>query len=82
MGSRQRRSNAGNRMKKLLEQEVEEMQSKTGSLNDDELDLLFKEDAEDEDFESGNSASEPEDSVEKGKTTCAEKESCKSRQKR
>lgn len=65
MGSRQRRSNAGNRMKKLLEQEVEEMQSKTGSLNDDELDLLFKEDAEDEDFESGNSASEPEDSVEK-----------------
>lgn len=56
MATRERRSNAGNKMKKLLAQEVEEMQSKTESLNDDELDLLFKEDAEDEDFESGQSA--------------------------
>lgn len=74
MSTRQRRSNAGNRMKKLLEQEVEEMQSKTGSLNDDELDLLFKEDAEDEDFESGKSTSEPEETVDREPTSQLEDE--------
>ncbi|QLL34342.1 hypothetical protein HG536_0G02010 [Torulaspora globosa] len=55
MATRKRRANAGSKMKKLIAQEVEEMQSKTESLNDDELDLLFKEDAEDEDFEDGKS---------------------------
>lgn len=65
MSTRERRSNAGNRMKKLLEQEVDEMQSKTESLNEDDLDLLFQEDAEDEDFEGGRSESEPEDSVDR-----------------
>lgn len=51
MSTRQRRSNAGSRMKKLLEQELEDMQSKTEQLEEDEVDLLFKEEGEDEDFE-------------------------------
>lgn len=55
MATRKRRANAGSKMKKLIAQEVEELQSKTETLNDDELDLLFQEDAEDEDFEDGKS---------------------------
>lgn len=64
MSTRQRRSNAGNRMRKLLEQELEEMKSKTDALNDDELDLLFQEDADDEEFEGEGSSSEAEGSEE------------------
>lgn len=52
MSTRQRRSNAGNKMKKLLEQELEDMQSKTDQLEEDEMDLLFMEEGDDEDFES------------------------------
>ncbi|CAR26294.1 hypothetical protein ZYGR_0H01030 [Zygosaccharomyces rouxii] len=52
MSTRQRRSNAGNKMKKLLEQELEDMQSRTERLEEDEVDLLFKEEGDDEDFES------------------------------
>lgn len=56
MATRERRANAGNKMRKLLQQEVEEMQSKTEALDDDELDLLFREEAEDEDFDGAESA--------------------------
>lgn len=58
VSTRQRRSNAGNKMKKLLEQELEEMQSRTEHLEEDEVDLLFKEEADDEDFESQVSGEE------------------------
>lgn len=51
INTRQRRSNAGNRLQKLLEQEIEELQTRTQALDEDEIDLLFKEDEEDEDFE-------------------------------
>ena len=51
MNTRERRSNAGNRMKALLQQEVDEMQQRTEHLDQDELDLLFKEDENDEDFD-------------------------------
>ncbi|KAG0655177.1 hypothetical protein C6P45_003144 [Maudiozyma exigua] len=51
MNTRERRSNAGNRMKALLQQEVDEMQQRTEHLDQDELDLLFKEDEDDEDFD-------------------------------
>lgn len=55
MSTRQRRSNAGNKMRKLLEQELEDMQSRTEQLEEDEVDLLFKEEGDDEDFESAAS---------------------------
>lgn len=51
INTRQRRSNAGNRLQKLLEQEIEELQTRTQALDEDEIDLLFKEDEEDADFE-------------------------------
>ncbi|CCH61407.1 hypothetical protein TBLA_0E03530 [Henningerozyma blattae CBS 6284] len=54
MASRERRSNAGNRMKSLLAQEVKDMQSKTQHLNDDDIDLLFQEEENDEDFDLQN----------------------------
>lgn len=64
MSTRKRRSNAGNKMKRLLEQELEDVRSKTEQLNADELDLLFQEDAEDEDFENNNASSEHDDTQE------------------
>ncbi|CDF87637.1 BN860_11012g1_1 [Zygosaccharomyces bailii CLIB 213] len=54
MTTRKRRSNAGNKMRKLLEQELEDMHSRTENLEQDEVDLLFQEDAEDEEFEAGD----------------------------
>ncbi|AQZ09378.1 VPS72 (YDR485C) [Zygosaccharomyces parabailii] len=54
MVTRKRRSNAGNKMRKLLEQELEDMHSRTENLEQDEVDLLFQEDAEDEEFEAGD----------------------------
>lgn len=54
MASRKRRSNAGNKMRKLLEQELEDMHSRTENIEQDEVDLLFQEDAEDEEFEAGD----------------------------
>ena len=51
MNTRERRSNAGNRMKALLQQEVDKMQQRTEHMDQDELDLLFKEDDDDEDFD-------------------------------
>lgn len=64
MSTRKRRSNAGNKMKRLLEQELEDVRTKTQQLNDDELDLLFQEDAEDEDFQTNNASSDHEDTQE------------------
>ncbi|QLQ80260.1 hypothetical protein HG537_0D02610 [Torulaspora globosa] len=64
MATRKRRANAGSKMKRLIAQEVEEIQSKTQSLNDDELDLLFQEDGEDEEFEVGKSEETGVESVE------------------
>lgn len=51
MSTRQRRANAGNKMRKLLEQELEDIQSRTEQLEEDEVDLLFREDDDDEEFE-------------------------------
>ena len=59
--TRERRANAGNRMRELLEQELEGMSSYRKLVGDgdeddddvDELDLLFQEDEGDEDFEIG-----------------------------
>ncbi|CCC71914.1 hypothetical protein NCAS_0I02460 [Naumovozyma castellii] len=51
INTRERRQNAGNKLKKLLEQELQEMQSTTQQLDEDEIDLLFQEDEEDEEFE-------------------------------
>lgn len=62
--TRQRRSNAGNKMKRLLQQELEEMNSKVEHMNDDDLDLLFQEDADDEEFEEAETFSEPDDDEE------------------
>lgn len=50
MNTRERRSNAGNKMQALLQQEIDEMQNRTEHLDGDEIDLLFQEDEEDEDF--------------------------------
>ncbi|CCD22858.1 Vps72p NDAI_0A07040 [Naumovozyma dairenensis CBS 421] len=49
--TRKRRSNAGNKLKSLLEQELQDLQIKTQQFDEDEIDLLFQEDADDEDFE-------------------------------
>lgn len=50
--SRSRRSNAGNKLKKLLEQEINDTRQKLNLIQeDDEIDLLFKEDEDDEEFE-------------------------------
>ena len=35
INTRQRRSNAGNRLQKLLEQEIEELQTRTQALDED-----------------------------------------------
>lgn len=51
MTTRERRSNAGNKMRALLEREVEEVQQRTQQFDQDEVDLLFQEDENDEDFE-------------------------------
>ena len=56
--TRERRANAGNRMRELLEQELEGMNNYRRLVGDDdddvdELDLLFQEDEGDEDFEIG-----------------------------
>ncbi|KAL3233414.1 Vacuolar protein sorting-associated protein 72 [Nakaseomyces bracarensis] len=57
INTRQRRSNAGNKLQKLLEQELEDLKSRTQVLDEDEIDLLFKEDEEDEDFKSEGDSS-------------------------
>lgn len=56
MATRSRRSNAGNKLKSLLEQELQDMQSSTQHLNDDEINLLFQEEEDDEDFEGASSS--------------------------
>ncbi|CCK72575.1 Vps72p KNAG_0K02120 [Huiozyma naganishii CBS 8797] len=50
MATRERRSNAGNRLQRLLEQEVRDAQERTQLLEDDEVNLLFQEDEDDEEF--------------------------------
>lgn len=50
MATRSRRANAGNKMQKLLQQELEDVQKQTSMLGDDEINLLFQEDEEDEEF--------------------------------
>ncbi|CCF59165.1 hypothetical protein KAFR_0G01310 [Kazachstania africana CBS 2517] len=53
MTTRERRSNAGNKLKKLLEEELEHENNVKGQYqdNEDELDLLFQEDEDDQDFD-------------------------------
>ncbi|CDO92819.1 unnamed protein product [Kluyveromyces dobzhanskii CBS 2104] len=50
MTNRSRRANAGNKMQKLLQQEIDELQKQTSLFGDDEINLLFQEDEEDEEF--------------------------------
>ncbi|SCU91340.1 LAFA_0F03158g1_1 [Lachancea sp. 'fantastica'] len=61
MSSRARRSNAGNKMQKLIDQEREEMREKTANLDDDEINLLFQEDEDDEEFKADVKRSKDED---------------------
>ncbi|CEP63438.1 Vps72p LALA0_S08e02454g [Lachancea lanzarotensis] len=61
MSSRARRSNAGNKMQKLIAQEREEMREKTANLDDDEINLLFQEDDDDEEFRADAKRSKDED---------------------
>ncbi|CAL9732609.1 vacuolar protein sorting-associated protein 72 [Monosporozyma unispora] len=51
MNTRERRSNAGNRLQKLLEQEIKDTRARTEVLNDDDIDLLFQEDEDDQEFD-------------------------------
>lgn len=50
MATRSRRPNAGNKMQKLLQQELDEVQKQTGMMAEDDINLLFAEDEEDEEF--------------------------------
>ncbi|SMN19541.1 similar to Saccharomyces cerevisiae YDR485C VPS72 Htz1p-binding component of the SWR1 complex, which exchanges histone variant H2AZ (Htz1p) for chromatin-bound histone H2A [Maudiozyma saulgeensis] len=68
MNTRERRSNAGNKMRALLEQELGEMQKRTDHFDQDELDLLFKEDEEDEDFDVQFNGSRKSKSVDESET--------------
>lgn len=61
INTRERRSNAGNRLQKLLEQEIKDTRARTETLNDDDIDLLFQEDEDDEEFDLG---SEQEEEIE------------------
>ncbi|SCU94238.1 LAME_0F06678g1_1 [Lachancea meyersii CBS 8951] len=61
MSSRARRSNAGNKMQKLIDQERQEMQEKTANLDDDEIYLLFQEDEDDEEFRADSKRGKDED---------------------
>lgn len=54
MSKRQRRSNAGNKMKALLEQEIKDMENRTQHMNEDELDFLFQDEENDEEFNIGD----------------------------
>lgn len=58
MSTRERRSNAGNRLQKLLEQEIKDTRARTETLNDDDIDLLFQEDDDDEEFDLGSEQDE------------------------
>ncbi|EDO16293.1 hypothetical protein Kpol_1053p30 [Vanderwaltozyma polyspora DSM 70294] len=64
MSTRAHRANAGNKMKKLLEQELEDMRSRTDAMDEDELDLLFQEEDNDEDFEFNSEEGEREEEEE------------------
>jgi len=68
MNTRERRSNAGNKMKALLEQELDEMQKRTEHFDQDELDLLFKEDEDDEDFDAQPTSHRKSKSVDESET--------------
>lgn len=61
IATRSRRSNAGNKMQKLLEQERKEMKERTAVLDDDEINLLFQEDEDDEEFTVDNKRKRDED---------------------
>lgn len=60
INTRKRRANAGNRLQKLLEQEIKDTQLRRGNFDtgetfvnddDDEVDLLFQEDEDDKEFQ-------------------------------
>lgn len=63
MASRSRRSNAGNKMQKLIEQERQELRERTAALDDDEINLLFQEDEMDEEFTTDNKRKKEDDDV-------------------
>lgn len=66
MTSRERRANAGNKLKKLLQEELEVNQVRTSGLDDDDLNLLFQEEDDDGDFEVHSKGTDAEDSDEGG----------------
>ncbi|SCU80726.1 LADA_0B09186g1_1 [Lachancea dasiensis] len=61
--SRQRRSNAGSKMQKLIDQERQELQERTANLDDDEINLLFQEEEGDEEFKADTKRRKDEDDV-------------------
>ncbi|SCU79216.1 LANO_0A05468g1_1 [Lachancea nothofagi CBS 11611] len=63
MASRSRRSNAGNKMQKLIDQERQELKERTANLDDDEINLLFQEDEDDEEFQGEPKRRKDEDDV-------------------
>lgn len=63
IATRSRRANAGNKMQKLLQMELEEAQKRTGALDDDEINLLFQEDEEDEEFTLGSKKREEDEDM-------------------
>ncbi|CAI4057814.1 hypothetical protein SUVZ_02G5900 [Saccharomyces uvarum] len=82
--SRSRRSNAGNKLQKLLQQELKDIEStkrqlssyNNGEDDEDEIGLLFQEDEDDQDFEivekDDNEEGEEEEEEEEGEEDVAE----------
>ncbi|KAM3164579.1 Vacuolar protein sorting-associated protein 72 [Lachancea thermotolerans] len=63
MASRSRRSNAGNKMQKLIDQERQELQERTAALDEDEINLLFQEEEGDEEFTADDKRRKDDDEV-------------------